>query len=162
MAVFNLNDPTMTTYSQGGSVTIASNSSPSRNGFCVTSNVQRSKTLEEIPYWVAARMMPGGLPWKDYLNMTQWLSERANLRLSSDDHQYRTQIRAHQNGLLAVSALASDNGVRGINTTYVSHTSCTHERVINQLPGGRLDSPLALALRQLNRGTYKRLICHEE
>lgn len=54
----------------GGSVTIASKSSPHRQGFRVTSNVHRSIILEATLYCVAAQMTPGGFPVERAVRIT--------------------------------------------------------------------------------------------
>ena len=43
----------------GGSVMIASKSSPHLHGLLVTSNVHRSRIRFSTPYWLAARRIPG-------------------------------------------------------------------------------------------------------
>ena len=45
-------------HTQGGSVTMASNKLPLRQGCCVTSIVSKSMILEATPYWLADRMIP--------------------------------------------------------------------------------------------------------
>lgn len=43
-------------------MTTASKIAPHLQGFLVTSKVQRSIILEEVPYWLAARIMPEVFP----------------------------------------------------------------------------------------------------
>lgn len=87
---------------QGGSVIIASNRSPHRQGFCVMSKVHRSIILVATPYCVAARMMPGVSPsTREMKHFYAMCMTRGHLFPSFVVHQYQIQKFAHQSKLSA-------------------------------------------------------------
>ena len=60
----------------GGSVSIASKSSPHRKGFLVTSYVHRSMIRASTLYWAAARRIPRSFsikPWTNDLLLLKWI-----------------------------------------------------------------------------------------
>ena len=86
----------------GGSVTMASKSSPHRHGLCVTSNVHKSMILDATPYCAAARITPGGRP-DISLKFSSDLGDKVTYPfLSSACRLYQNQIRLHRSVQLAV------------------------------------------------------------
>lgn len=75
----------------GGSVMMASSSSPLRHGFLVTSNVKQSSILSRIPYCCAARNTPGPDLSERLVSLASrsWIRKSTDLCLAFDGHRYR-------------------------------------------------------------------------